>query len=63
METKTCSINEEEIKELIRFHGMGLHEVTEEAIERINYLHRRLKAEKKEVATPVPTEQKVTTGW
>lgn len=66
METKTCSITEDEIKWLISKHG-GLMtlEAADKHIERINYLHRRLKAEKKDVATPIqtPTEQKAATGW
>ena len=65
METKTCSITEEEIKELIRFHGMGLHDITDDAIDRINYLNKRLKADKKEpkLEPPPITEQKATASW
>ena len=69
-ETKTCSITEDEIKELIRFHGMGLHDVTDDAIDRINYLNRRLKAEPKNNTSTVPalpepqsTEEKKVTSW
>ena len=66
METKTCSITEDEIKELIRSHSRNLSAVIdEETIDRINYLNRRLKAEKKEVtsSTPESTEQKATPSW
>lgn len=57
IETKTCSITEDEIKMLIMEIG---RELTEENIDttldRMNYLNRRLKAEKKEVEIkPVPT--------
>ena len=64
METKTCSLTEEEIISLIEFHGCRMHGNRDTSIERINYLNKRLKAEKKEaVLTPEPTEQKAATGW
>lgn len=66
METKTCSITEDEIKSLIIGLAQSMNDDNiEECLDRMNYLNRRLKAEKKEVATPVqtPTEQKAATGW
>jgi hypothetical protein len=66
MDTKTCSITENEIKWLISKHG-GLMtlEAADEHIERINYLNKRLKADKKEPKPEPPpiTEQKATASW
>lgn len=67
METKTCSITENEIKQLIIWHGYNLNdegkaglaiEDMEDRIERINYLNRRLKADKKEVKAEQQAEPK-----
>lgn len=57
MEIKTCSLTENEIQVLISHHGRCLdHSDFQDRIERITYLNRRLKAEKKEVETkPEPT--------
>lgn len=77
METKTCSLTENEIKQLIIWHGYNLNdegkaglaiEVMEDRIERINYFNRRLKAEKKEVkaepqAEPTPANQELNNTW
>lgn len=78
METKTCSLTENEIKQLIIWHGYNLNdegkaglaiEVMEDRIERINYFNRRLKAEKKDrpedqpKAQMSPEETKATTSW
>ena len=69
METKTCSITENEIKQLIIWHGYNLNdegkaglaiEDMEDRIERINYLNRRLKADKKEVKAEEPVK---ATSW
>lgn len=65
MDTKACSLTEDEIEYLLNYHGCGLHSKNrDDRIERINYLNRRLKAFKeeapKEQPTP-PTEQKTTT--
>ena len=78
METKTCSITENEIKQLIIWHGYNLNDEgkaglaigdMEDRIERINYFNRRLKAEKKDKpedqpkAQMSPEETKTTTSW
>jgi len=45
MDTKACSLTEDEIKTLIKSHGFNLNNKFDESrIERINYLNRRLKA-------------------
>jgi hypothetical protein len=72
METKTCSITENEIKQLIIWHGYNLNdegkaglaiEDMEDRIERINYLNRRLKADKKEVKAEVqPNNDQAAVG-
>lgn len=45
-DTKSCNLTENEIKQLIWTHGrsLGNAEDTDERIERINYLNKRLKA-------------------
>jgi len=72
METKTCSLTEDEIKELITWHGQKLgwpDAKSEDEIERINYLNRRLKAEKKDKPeeqqqTQTPAEEtKAAASW
>jgi len=68
MDTKACSLTEDEIKQLISYHGYNLHENNyDEHIERINYLNRRLKSFKEpEVKTEeVKTDSipAVKDGW
>jgi hypothetical protein len=49
METKTCSITDDEIKKLIEWHGSRLdHDDFKDRIERIVYLNKRLSAKPKE---------------
>jgi hypothetical protein len=77
-ETKTCSLTENEIKQLIIWHGYNLNdegraglalEDMDDRIDRIAYLNRRLKAEKKDKpedqpkAQMSPEETKATTSW
>lgn len=76
-DTKTCSLTEDEIKKLIIWHGYNLNdegrvepiEDMETRIDRINYLNRRLKAEKKDKveeqpkAEPTPTLDPVKATW
>ena len=43
--TKACSLTQEEVLKLIAFHGYNLNMGSiEERMERLNYLHKRLKA-------------------
>lgn len=81
LETKTCSLTENEIKQLIIWHGYNLNdegkdglaiENMDDRIERIAYLNRRLKAEKKEGKSETehppagelkPVEQKDPATW
>jgi len=67
MDTKACSLTDNEIKELIAFHGRCLdHTDFEERIERITYLNRRFKASNKaEKAEENKTEgmPAVKAGW
>jgi len=47
METKSCNLTENEVKELMRCHAMQLYPDSDnfdEAVERIKYLNSRLKA-------------------
>lgn len=71
-ETKTCSLTEYEIRALINVHANCIDIDIDEALERMNYLNRRLKAEKKEVEVktkPTLTETQadaigaVSKGW
>jgi len=49
METKTCSLTEDEIRALIKVYANELTEENiEDSLERMTYLNRRLKAEKKD---------------
>lgn len=68
MDTKTCSLTDDEIEYLIIMYGSQMYSQTRESsIERINYLNKRLKAEKKDKseekieATPTTTNEKI--GW
>lgn len=66
-ETKACSLTEDEIKTLLGNHGMRLCDpsyLIDHAIERINYLNKRLKAfqepeEAKTETKPAPA----AVGW
>jgi hypothetical protein len=71
METKTCSLTDDEIKSLIMLHGAEMREDDIDAsIERMNYLNKRLKAKPKDEkpedqpkAQMSPEETKATTTW
>ncbi len=61
--TKSCAITKAEIEQLITWLGYGLHNDTANRIDRINYLHKRLKAfdeveVKPETPPAPPVEQK-----
>ena len=43
MNTKSVMLTEEELEELIHYHGRTLHDARGDKIDRINYLNRRLK--------------------
>ena len=57
MDTKACSLTEDEIEQLIYHHGDNLMIDREDRIERINYLNRRLKAFKEEATKEQPKVQ------
>lgn len=68
METKACNLTESEIKELILHHGRYLDSDTENRIERMNYLNKRLKAfsdesEKPKQPAPIPTPPSASQAW
>ncbi len=69
MDTKAVNLTEDEIEQLICWHGYGLHDNTDVKIERINYLNKRLKAFKEpEVKGEVKNEAEqpkapAATGW
>lgn len=44
MDTKTCSITKAELEELIEWHGRNVADSFSDRIERLGYLHKRLKA-------------------
>ena len=56
METKTCSLTEDEIMALIHYHARETIDDTDHSIDRMSYLNKRLKAEKKDKpeAQPAP---------
>jgi hypothetical protein len=64
-ETKACNLNEEELRELLRYHGRTLDADPDNTIERINYLHKRLKTFKEEAPknTVGEASQPAATGW
>lgn len=47
-ETKACNITEAELTALINSHGYDTNGSIEERLERMNYLHKRLKAFKED---------------
>lgn len=57
VDTKACNLTEAEIVHLIAYHGYSLTEtaaqINGDRLERINYLHRRLKAFQEPDAKPV----------
>lgn len=61
-DTKACNLTQDEIEELINFHGRNVSEDMILHIERLGYLHKRLKAfsepEIKE-ATQMPTKEAI----
>lgn len=72
METKTCSITEDEIKALIMVIAGEIDETNIEAsLDRLNYLNKRLKAPFKGAKDEAPEEpkdenkeeQKATASW
>lgn len=69
METKACNLTENEINHLIGMHGCNLGNYdTNERIERINYLHKRLKtffdeSEKPKQPAHIPDPAPATQGW
>jgi hypothetical protein len=66
--TKSCHLTEEEISCLIGYHGRTLDDRSmittnhSETIERINYLHKRLKAFN-EPASEVQPAPEAAKGW
>lgn len=55
-ETKACNLTEKEIFDLIALHGNSLNNIgvdTSELVERINYLHKRLKSFNEPAKEPV----------
>lgn len=67
MDTKACTITEEEVKVLINAHAEQLtaHHSLDERLERLNYLNKRLKAFKEENVgdKELKIEPKPATGW
>lgn len=60
-ETKTCSLLQVEIEELLMHHGRNIEDDTDTRVERINYLNKRLKAFKEpEENTPMTAS---VAGW
>ena len=68
MDTKACTITEEEVNVLISFDAQNMNEYNiDNHLERLNYLNKRLKAFKEE-GTPVPEPvnpqpEPAKTGW
>lgn len=63
----TCNLTENEIGNLIGFHGQSMALINvdrDHAIERINYLNKRLKAfNQPETETETKPAAPVATGW
>lgn len=53
-DTKAVNLTEDEIQELLRYNGMKLYKTNDMAVERINYLNKRLKAFKEIETKPDP---------
>lgn len=60
--TKAVNLYETEIEELIRHHGRNIEESSDDRIDRINYLNKRLKAFK-EPETEVQSKSEKAAGW
>lgn len=65
MQTKACNLTENEIRHLIGWLGSGLytHEEPDAKIERINYLHKRLKAFKEPEVKEETKATNTAQGW
>ena len=63
MNTKACNLTETEVKELIRYHGLTLHNPKDEAVERIAYLNKRLEAFSDESEKPKQAAQNPAPAW
>lgn len=63
MQIKAVSLTEEEIQYLIQNYGNQLHEDVEDKLERINYLHKRLKAFKEPEVIETIKSDNSAAGW
>lgn len=61
-DTKACNLTEEEISELINFHGKNVADDMIGHIDRLGYLHKRLKAFKEVELTDVKSTN-TAAGW
>ena len=62
--TKACNLTEDEIIHLIEHHGIHFRaETMADKIERVNYLHKRLKAFNDPVEEAKPAAANVNSGW
>ena len=70
--TKACNLTEDEIKRLIAYHGYSIESNTSnindesnlnDRIERINYLHKRLKSFKEPEIISETNTSNATSGW
>jgi hypothetical protein len=63
MQTKAVNLTEDEIEKLIASYGMKLaNTTTDHIMERLNYLHKRLKAFKEVELTEVKSAN-TAAGW
>jgi hypothetical protein len=60
MDKITCQLTEAEIEALIMNHGRHLDDDTANRVERIAYLHRRLKSKGK---AEEPKQEQSASGW
>lgn len=66
MQTKAVSLTEDELNELIHYHGRNLTDDTkfkDHCVERLNYLHKRLKAFKEPELTEQIKNTNTAAGW
>lgn len=60
MDTKACTITEEEVKVLISFHAHNMQEYNiDDHLDRLNYLNKRLKAFKEDGVKAEPSTEPV----
>lgn len=63
MQTKAVNLSEDEIMELINFHGRNVSDNLQDRVERLGYLHKRLKAFKEPEVIETIKSDNSAAGW